>query len=157
MWYMAHMLFAYFSVPKVRLEYADPYTKGVEPSSPVTGCYLISAEEATKFYKFFALAWSTRALIPYESTIFVNMTSRQLPCQHVAVTLGVGMAEENAGLVYSLKTCGHDWEDLGSDECAHNFTCTCHKVSCAVYVNVADFQQNNGDWLLCDLATSWPV
>ena len=147
----------YFSVPAVHLKYADPYTGGMEPSSPVTGCYLISPEEGTKFYKFFALTWSTRALIPYESTIFVNMTSRQLPCQHVAVTLGVGMAEENVGLEYTLKTCVHEWEDLGSDECAHHFRCTCQKVSCAVYVNVADFQANNGDWLLCDLATSWPV
>ena len=147
----------YFLVPGARLEYADPYTGNIEPRSPVTGCYLISSDEGTRFYKFFSLTWSIRALIPYDATVFINMTSRQLPCTRVAMTLGVGMAEENNGLEYTLRTCDHQWEDLGSDECAHHFTCTCHKVSCAVYFNVADFQQSNGDWLICDLATGWPL
>ena len=118
------------------------------------GCYLITANEGTKFYKIFALIWSTRALIPYDSTIFVNMTSRQLPCERVATALSVGVADED-GFIYMLRTCVHEWEDQGSDECGHHFTCTCHKMSCGVYVGVEDFQQNNGDWMLCDVVTSW--
>ena len=39
------------------------------------------------------------------------MTSRKLPCEQVATTLDVGIADEN-GFFYMLQTCGHEWADL---------------------------------------------